>query len=164
MVYPDLVDVPHFMQSDDSTCGPSCLKMVFAYWGVNKSEKEISIACNHTYQLGCQGEDMVEAAKIFGFDAYVKNNSTIDDLKYYLSQNIPVIVDWFCGDIPEGHSSVVIGVDEDKVYILDPYEEDMREVSISDFVRCWFDFRETPITPSNLYVAQIMIVVPKDNQ
>jgi len=157
----DYIKVPHFIQSDDSLCGPASLKMVLEYWGIEKSEKEIALACNHTYEYGCQGEDMVIAAKKFGFDALIKNNSNIQELKKYVDLGIPVIIDWFCGDIPDGHSSVVVKVDDKNVYILDPWLEDMRIIKINDFVRCWFDFREVPITPENLYVSQIIVVTPK---
>jgi len=158
----EILDVPHYLQSDDSTCGPASLRMVFAYWGVSRSEEVIREVCAHTYELGCQSEDMVCAAQVFGFNAFLKNNSTISELRKYISQGIPVIVDWFCGDPPEGHSSVVIGMSNLNVYILDPFLEEMRVVPIQDFRRCWFDFRETPIAPDNLYVGQIMIITPKN--
>ena len=158
-----ILDVPHFIQSDDSTCGPASLKMIFAYYGVDISEKEIAYACNHTYEFGCQGEDMVCAANHFGFEVYLKNNSTIEEIERLIDVNVPVIVDWFCGDPPEGHSSVCIGYSENNLFILDPYIEEMRVVNKSDFVRCWFDFRNIPISPSpdNLYVAQIIVLRPR---
>jgi ABC-type bacteriocin/lantibiotic exporter with double-glycine peptidase domain len=158
---PRLLNVPHFLQSDDSTCGPASLRMVFAYYGVDLPEHTIAKACKHTYEYGCQGEDMVCAAEHFGFDVYLKNNSTIAEIERLVNNGVPVIVDWFCGDPPEGHSSVVIGVSDTDVYILDPYLEEMRVVSRYDFRRCWFDFRETPITPENLYVGQIIVLRPK---
>ena len=158
-----MLDVPHFIQSDDSTCGPASLRMIFAYYGKDLDEKTIAHACNHSYEYGCQGEDMVCAANHFGFDVFLKNNSTIPEIENFIDKSVPVIVDWFCGDPPEGHSSVVIGYDEKNLFILDPYLEEMRIVSKYDFVRCWFDFKTTPITPSpdNLYVGQIIIVRPK---
>lgn len=158
---PKLLNVPHYIQSDDSTCGPASLRMIFAYYGKELDEKEIAYACNHSYEYGCQGEDMVCAANHFGFDVFLKNNSTISEIENLIDKKTPVIVDWFCGDPPEGHSSVVIGYDDKNLYILDPYLEDMRIVTKTDFRRCWFDFRETPITPENLYVGQIIVVKPK---
>ena len=153
--------VPHYIQSDDSTCGPASLRMVMGYYGVDLSEKEIAVACNHTYELGCQGEDMVCAAESLGFDVYLKNNSTIGEIEKLINSGVPVIVDWFCGDPPEGHSSVVVGYNDKDMFILDPFLEEMRVVSKFDFRRCWFDFRETPITPENLYVGQIIVLRPK---
>ena len=88
------------------------------------------------------------------------NNSTIEELSRLVNAGAPVIVDWFCGDPPEGHSSVVIGVSDTNIYILDPFLEEMRVVAKEDFRRCWFDFYETPITPDNLYVGQIMVLRP----
>lgn len=161
---PKLLSVPHYLQTDDSTCGPASLRMVFAYYGTYLSEKDIAEVCNHTYELGCQGEDMVCAAESLGFNVYLKNNSSISDIERLINAGVPVIVDWFCGDPPEGHSSVVIGIDEKNLYILDPYLEEMRVVSRYDFRRCWFDFRETPITPENLYVGQIIVIRPGGNK
>ena len=158
-----LLEVPHFIQSDDSTCGPASLRMVMAYYGLNLSEEDIAGACGHTYELGCRSEDMACAAKALGFDVVLKNDSTIEELESLVNSGMPVIVDWFCGDPPEGHSSVVIGASENYLYILDPYLEEMRVVSKYDFRRCWFDFYETPINPNNLYVGQIMVLRPKKN-
>lgn len=156
-----ILDVPHYLQSDDSTCGPASLRMVFAYYDYYLSEKDIAEACDHTYELGCKSEDMACAAESLGFDVYLKNNSTIEEVIRLIDANVPVIVDWFCGDPPEGHSSVVIGYNDDNLFILDPYLEEMRIVSKFDFRRCWFDFYETPINPQNLYVGQIIVIRPK---
>lgn len=155
-----ILRVPHYLQSDDSTCGPASLRMVFAYYGKFYSEEDIKEICDHTYELGCKSEDMVCAAEAIGFKVYLKNNSTIDEVIRLIDANVPVIVDWFCGDPPEGHSSVVIGYNDNNLFILDPYLEEMRVVSKYDFRRCWFDFYETPITPENLYVGQIIVVRP----
>lgn len=160
---PKLLKVPHYIQSDDSTCGPASLRMVFAYWGIFLSEKDIAEICNHTYELGCKNEDMACAAKAVGFEVYTKNNSTIEEVEELVNAGAPVIVDWFCGDPPEGHSSVVIGVSKKNMYILDPFLEEMRVVAKEDFRRCWFDFYETPITPQNLYVGNIIVLKPKDD-
>lgn len=157
---PRLLDVPHYLQSDDSTCGPASLRMVMAFYGLEISEEDLAGACGHTYELGCRSEDMACAARTLGFEVLLKNNSTIEELSRLVNAGVPVIVDWFCGDPPEGHSSVVIGVSDKNIYILDPYLEEMRVVAKEDFRRCWFDFYETPITPDNLYVGQIMVLRP----
>ena len=159
-----ILDVPHYLQSDDSTCGPESLRMVFAYYGKMMSEKDIAEICDHTYELGCKSEDMVCAAESLGFKVYMKNNSTIEEVVRLIDANVPVIVDWFCGDPPEGHSSVVIGYNNENLFILDPYLEEMRVVSKYDFRRCWFDFYETPITPQNLYVGQIIVIRPGEGK
>ena len=156
-----ILKVPHYLQSDDSTCGPASLRMVFGFYNKFYSEEDIAEICNHTYELGCKSEDMACAAEALGFKVYLKNNSTIEEIVRLIDANVPVIVDWFCGDPPEGHSSVVIGYNDDNLFILDPYLEQMRVVSKFDFRRCWFDFYETPITPENLYVGQIIVVRPQ---
>jgi len=93
-----ILEVPHYLQSDDSTCGPASLRMIFAYYGKLMSEKDIAEICDHTYEMGCKSEDMACAAESLGFDVYLKNNSTIEEVVRLLDANVPVIVDWFCGD------------------------------------------------------------------
>lgn len=156
-----ILDVPHYLQSDDSTCGPASLRMVLGYYGEFRSEEDIAAICDHTYELGCKSEDMACAAESLGYKVYLKNNSTIEEVVRLIDANVPVIVDWFCGDPPEGHSSVVIGYNDENLFILDPYLEEMRVVTKYDFRRCWFDFYETPINPQNLYVGQIIVIRPK---
>jgi len=160
---PNLLDVPHYLQTDDSTCGPASLRMVMSHYGLSVSEEDLAEACGHTYEFGCRSEDMACAAKAYGFDVLLKNNSTIDEISKLVNAGVPVIVDWFCGDPPEGHSSVVIGVSDTDLYILDPFLEEMRVVPKEDFRRCWFDFYETPISPDNLYIGQIMVLRPNEN-
>lgn len=155
-----ILDVPHYLQSDDSTCGPASLRMIFAYYGKFYDEASIAQICDHTYEMGCKSEDMVCAAETLGFNVFLKNNSTIDEIISYIDSEIPVVVDWFCGDPPEGHSSVVIGYDDKNLFILDPFLEEMRVVNKVDFTRCWFDFTEVPISPENMYVGQIIVITP----
>ena len=127
---PRLLPVPHYLQSDDSTCGPASLRMVMAFYGLEVSEEDLAIACGHSYELGCRSEDMACAAKAMGFDVHFKNNSTIEELSRLVNAGAPVIVDWFCGDPPEGHSSVVIGVSDTDIYILDPFLEMIKKILI----------------------------------
>ena len=153
-----MLNVPYFRQSDDSLCGTASLRMVFAYYGHHYTEEEISKLCNHTYEFGCTNEDMKRAAISLGFDCYIKDKAELSDIKEQIKLGNPVIVDWFCGDLPDGHASVVVGIDGKFIYILDPLVEDVREIELEDFYRIWFDFLETPITPLNLTVRQLIVI------
>jgi ABC-type bacteriocin/lantibiotic exporter with double-glycine peptidase domain len=50
-------------------CGPACLKIVFAYFGRQVSEKQIAKACRSSSRSGTTGTNLVKGAKKFGFGA-----------------------------------------------------------------------------------------------
>jgi hypothetical protein len=37
-----VLQLPHFQQSTEGYCLPACVRMVLAYWGLQRSEDEIS--------------------------------------------------------------------------------------------------------------------------
>src|ERR1700722_17394469 len=62
--------VPHYFQSSELTCGPACLRMLFAANGVSHSEAIIAMRCGLT-PLGCTMQDLVTGANALGFNAAV---------------------------------------------------------------------------------------------
>src|ERR1700690_4180661 len=76
-------------------CGPASLKMIFDYYGMKKSEKEIATMCGTTKELGTNIESMKRVAETLGYNVEIKNNSTFEDIEMWLDKKIPVIVDWF---------------------------------------------------------------------
>lgn len=110
---------------------------------------------------------MAEVARKYGFDAEVKNESDFFEIKSWLEKKVPVIVDWFTpgrrdypdSEMPDGHYSVVVGLDADKIYLQDPEIGGPRAVSRDDFLRVWFDFPGVSITkPEDMVLRQIIII------
>lgn len=179
----ELLKIKIFQQSDDSLCGPAVIKMVLEYYNKKVEESEITKLCKHTYELGTDDVHMKKAVEKLGFNVVIKNNCTISDLKYWISKKNPVIVDWFSGvleetsknekfiynkklpiDIgtPNGHSSIVVGVDDEYVYLVDPYIAKIRKMTIVDFMRVWFDFRTPYIKDyKDMIIRQIFVILPK---
>ena len=91
----------HYRQSDDSLCGPACIRTVLKHYGKEISEEEIAKLCNHTYELGTTDADMKRAVEALGFQVYIQNFSDFDDIYFWLKLGCPVIVDWFYGDNSE---------------------------------------------------------------
>lgn len=150
-----LLPVPPFKQTDDSRCGPASIKMVLGYYGIEATEAELCERCGWTYDLGCTNSKMVKAIRSYGLNCVLYDNSAIGDISEWLRAGLPVIVDWFSpgirpglGDMPDGHSSVVVGIDETFIYLLDPEIGDVRTIRREEFMRVWFDWQGAPTIQS----------------
>lgn len=60
------LNVPRFEQENDWFCGPAVLQSVLAYYGINKSQKEIATESNATKKYGSFLSDMVLFARKSG--------------------------------------------------------------------------------------------------
>jgi ABC-type bacteriocin/lantibiotic exporter with double-glycine peptidase domain len=150
-----------------SMCGPAALKMILDYYGVDKSEESLAKLCHTTKKLGTSAEGIKEAAEHLGFTVMIKDNSTFDDILTYLAQNTPVIVDWFsrgrtdydASEVPDGHYSVVVGLDPQFIYLQDPETGGLRTLNWEDFETVWFDFKTHKIEKwSDLILRQIIVI------
>jgi ABC-type bacteriocin/lantibiotic exporter with double-glycine peptidase domain len=146
--------------------------MVLAYYGIQVSERELCDRCNHSYEAGCTSENMKQAFEYYGLSAKIKNNSSLDDVKYYLNRRIPVIVDWFTpgvnpkpSDMPDGHSGIIVGLD-DHVHLLDPENAETRRIVPKDFLRVWFDWKTGPYLeyPEQLLLRSMLVAYPNNLQ
>lgn len=164
-----MIDVPPYKQSDDSLCGPAVIKMVLQYYGVIANESEIAELCGHTYQLGCDDIGMKRALEHYGMTVTITDLCTFEDIQSWLAKKIPVIVDWFSSgynvgvaDPPNGHSSIVVELDENYIYLLDPEFGGIRKMLREDFMRCWFDWRTTPYITNweDMVLRQCIVAVP----
>ena len=93
-----------------------------------------------------------------GFDAEWKENLTLNDLESALRQGTPVIIDgqrfmdpnstWE-NDWTSGHYMVVIGLDDQNVYLEDPFLLGSRlNMTHKDFIASWHDYEsEIPVPP-----------------
>ncbi|OGZ29930.1 MAG: hypothetical protein A2931_00995 [Candidatus Niyogibacteria bacterium RIFCSPLOWO2_01_FULL_45_48] len=168
----ELLPVKSFQETlHGGYCGPASLKMVFEYYGLEKGEGELAEACNHNTELGVSAEIMAETARKYGFDAEVKNESDFSEIESWLKNKVPVIVNWFTpgrrdymdSEMPDGHSSVVAGIDDEKIYLQDPEIGGIREIPRKEFLRVWFDFPGAAITkPEDIILRQIIIIRPKE--
>lgn len=163
-----MIDITPFQQTDSSRCGPAVVKMILDYYGIDVSEDELCKRCNHSYELGCDDHGMVSALSYYGLGVKVYENSTLEDLDYWVKHNIPVIVDWFAGgnafeDCANGHSSIVVDTDDEKVYLLDPFTGKIIGLIREEFLRVWFDWRTTPYIQSweSMILRQIIVPYPK---
>ncbi len=133
-----MIKVKPFRQKT-GLCGPAVLKMVLAYYGVERTERELAELTRCDPNLGISGEVMLATVKTMGFDGYLKDDASLSDLEeLVVKQQIPVIVDWFSED--DGHYSVVVDIDSENIYLQDPEMGHVRAITRSRFYRVWFDF------------------------
>ena len=153
-----LLKLKSFRQSP-GLCGPASLKMVLEYYGIEKSEKELTRMCRATANSGVEAKPIVEVAKKLGLKAIIKDNSNLNDLKKLLAKKIPVIVDWFSTD--DGHYSVVVGLDKKYIYLEDPELGRLNKIKREIFYRTWFDFTGNFIKKSSDVILRRILVIHK---
>lgn len=153
-----------------SYCGPASLKMVLEYWGIEKDEEEVAVACNRDPDLGTDDISLKKAAESYGLKAEVENNSSFDSIKNWLKKDVPVIVNWFTrgrsdyGDeeVADGHYSVVVGLDDTYIYLQDPEIGGLRKLERDDFIRVWFDYKSNYINSwDDMIIRQLIAIYPE---
>ncbi len=151
-------------------CRPASLKMVLAHYGVHKSEKEIAERCGRNSKLGTSDILIKRAAQSYGFNVEIKNKASFADIQKWLNKEVPVIVNWFTrgrkdydnSEVPDGHYSVVVGLDNKNIYLQDPEIGAMRTIKKDDFLRVWFDFKSDYITSwKDMIIRQLIAIYPK---
>jgi ABC-type bacteriocin/lantibiotic exporter with double-glycine peptidase domain len=161
------LDVQPFQETlHADMCGPASLKIVLDYYGINKSEKELAELCKLVPGLGVDDKSIAEAAKALGFKVEIKNESSFEDIESWLQKGVPVIVDWFTrgrsdyddSEVPDGHYSVAIGLDENYIYLQDPETGGERKIDKEDFMKVWFDFSGYYLKPEELIIRQLIAI------
>lgn len=138
-----------------SFCGPASLKILFDYYGKTFTEAELGELCNTTIEHGTNHADMIAAVKKLGHEPVVKENATFDDLKEWIDNGVPVIVGWWSTD--DDHYSVVYGLDDKNIHLMDPeLDEGRRSMPREEWDKVWYDFE----SPARFRVERWMMAVP----
>src|SRR3989338_1876532 len=145
-------------------CGPACLKMVLNFFGVDKNLNELGKMMKtreYKHPAGSTGESMVKVAKKFGLDGFVKDWSQLKDIREYVQHSkIPVILSWFSGY--ESHFSVIVKIDNEYIYHLDPEYDTLRKMSFKRLASVWFEFLNGFRQPRpKLIVRRLIVIYPK---
>jgi uncharacterized protein len=141
--------VPDVRQAEYYSCGASSFQAVMSYYGLDSFESDLRTRLNTTPAHGTYPWDMIRVAKDLGFTAEWRENVTLADLEASLRSGVPVIIDgqrvrnqnqtweetW-----STGHYMVVIGIDNEKVYLEDPDMLGFRlALPREEFVSLWRD-------------------------
>ena len=126
-----VIDVPKILQSTDYSCGPACVTIVLKFFGYKAKEKVMIKRLGADPDCGVEPEVLVKYFRDRRFRIKQKHNMTIEDLEKAIDRGNLVIIAYqdhahkptetnYSLSWDNGHYSVVIGYDKDKIYISDP--------------------------------------------
>ena len=118
---------PHYMQTDAMTCGPSCLRIVSAYYGLKYSLAEL-VTISQTTREGSSLLGISKAAEKIGFRT-LGIKITFD--KLVNEAPFPFIAHW-----NQNHFVVVYKIKNNIVYISDP-AHGLLEYTKEEFIKSW---------------------------
>ncbi len=144
-----------------NNCGPASLSMALSYYGVNISQQELGQRLR-PYQ-NPQGDnddksvffpEMAQAAQEHGMVTYMRPNGSIELLKTFVANDIPVVVrTWLHPGEDIGHYRLVRGFDDKTLLQDDSFEGGNLKFSYQAFNDLWEPFG-----------YQYLIIVPKEKQ
>ena len=168
-----LSTIPDVRQSTTYSCGAAALQAVLSYYGVDKRERALMDMLKTTEKDGTSPENIVRVAKELGFQADPRENLTFEDLEKAFREGIPVILDiqaWtdaplekhsWASDWEDGHYVILIGIDEQFVYVEDPSLLGTRGIiPRQEFLDRWRDYTgEPPYDPTDRAYIQLGIFI-----
>lgn len=133
-----------------NNCGPANLSMILSYYDIDKSQKELSEQMRPYQHLKGDNDDktifpeeFVFWVEKFGLKALHRPNGSIELLKLFLANDIPVVVKTLLKieDDPS-HFRIVRGFDENSQIIIvdDSYFGSNRKISYFQFLQMWQPF------------------------
>jgi len=133
-----------------NNCGPTTLAIDLSYWGWTGGQKTAAPALKpDPDDKNVAPNELYQYALTIGYDAYIRVNGNVDDIKRFLANGYPVVVEkgftctnkdrctgWF------GHYSTVSGYDDDKgqFTLQDSYFGPNFKMTYDDFVANWRAF------------------------
>lgn len=106
-----MFDVTLVTSIKQGACGPTCLRMMLLYYGIDVPLEQLTEECNVTV-AGCTGADLLRVGRLHGLDM----RSYSIDADELVLQDRPAIVNW-----KYGHWLVFAGRDDDgNVVVCNP--------------------------------------------
>ncbi len=139
-------------QPDDTTCGPSALKIALSIFGVKKSLKSLIELCK-TNSNGTSTKNLIHAANSLGFSLLAVEYSTLSHLQSalkYTPNNLRATMVSYLYDLDEkdqphpdsGHWATVASYlpSKNRIVLLDSATSKRKSYNWQDFRERWFDF------------------------
>jgi predicted double-glycine peptidase len=149
---PSLLPVPMVSQAWPWSCGGAALMATLLYFGVfDGSESQLDDEMGATSDNGTRVIDIVAEARRFGLSADARTGLALADLDRELSRGGVVIVAlqaWATSAVAnwrthweDGHYVVLVGLDTDRVYVMDPsIRTGYGYLSRDQFTERWHDY------------------------
>lgn len=132
-----------FVKQEKMWCGPASLTMVLNYWGDPVNQSEVGSAVDPEHD-GTKPWHMIPFLELRGYvvyefdrDSLKYRSSAIDELKIWNCQDYPIVVlQWMYLSKQIGHYRVVVGYDDESIYVKDPNSGSI-SFSIETFLELW---------------------------
>ncbi len=137
------LDIPYRHQVNEYMCGPATLQMVLAFFGDLRSQRKLrKLMKASPKELETKAADnnkMVRAIQRAGLYAYVNEYSNLHELKSFINQGYPVVVNYIEPSNEEGHFSVVKGYNVllGNLILNDPWNGSDFVLSEKQFLARW---------------------------
>jgi len=134
------IELQHLKQSKEYTRVPTSVSMVLRYYEDQQTESELEDLLNCTL-YGTTAQSVMSVTRL-GYNVDLRYSS-LEELQAYLEDGYPTIafvrtgeLDYWQNDYP--HAIVVVGYDEDFIYINDPYFDDApQKTKVDKFQLAW---------------------------
>ncbi|MCB0128153.1 MAG: C39 family peptidase [Caldilineaceae bacterium] len=141
-----LLSISHLRQSRQADCLAACAQMVLQYLQISISYARL-LDILETEQSGSYFSKLKNLESEFGLIVELAQGSeNLDALYRYLDQALPIIAYVNTGQlrsywrVTTFHAVIITGLDEEFVYLNDPYFGDApKEVSRDEFILAWLE-------------------------
>ena len=122
----------------DADCGIVTIKMLLDYYNLNVSYAELKEKTNSTSE-GTNWKDIKKYLMTLDNVELIEFKENIDKAKEYLEKGYPLFICWDVDSNPDwSHYSLLISIDKNSVWMLDPEEKkSLSEYSLDYFLPCW---------------------------
>jgi len=111
--------------------------MVFKYFGITRSEDDLIRQLGTKKDTGTEHQPPIDAVLEEGLHCYVNNDSSFDEIKYFLGLKLPVIVNFIEPTNDDGHFAVVVEINSDDIILNDPWNGKDFSLPLAEFERRW---------------------------
>lgn len=136
-----ILPIPHLQQQDRGECLAACAAMVLAYLGVSVTYKRLLTLLRVRRLIGAPASNIRELEQL-GITV-IYQQGTFTEISHHLTNDRPCITFVKTSELPYwdedcDHAVVVVGLDDDFVYLNDPVFPDAPiQVSRGDFDLAW---------------------------
>lgn len=136
--------IPHYEQELNNSCLPACVRMVLAYFGIEKSEQSVRILL----KTKPAGTNPINLTNLKNWDINaILSSSNLDELQNYLLQEHPTIALLWTGILSYWdsnkyldylHAVVVVGYDKENILVNDPaFSNYPKTIPTDEFLEAW---------------------------
>lgn len=112
---------PYISQSNNYTCGPTCIEMLLQYYDIDYKKKEVFDFCDAKPILGLDNSTLVDCLKFFTkTNIYENENTNINDFILFVKNKKLPIANFINPTSGVGHFAIFKDFKDSKFILADP--------------------------------------------